>query len=105
MNPPIYRIVLIADYWRLMRDDKLVATYTTQALAKAGMAAEQRRDAARGAQMPLAAHATVRAGGGAVVELWTAAEQAAVIECGTAGDAHELAAMVNRCAIEVWRAK
>ena len=105
MSVPVYRIVLISGLWRLMRDDKLVSTYTTQALAKAGMAAEQRRNAARGAQMPLAAHATVRAGGGAVVELWTSAEQAAVIECGTAGDAHELAAMVNRCAVEVWRAK
>lgn len=50
MTPPIYRIVYLARNWRLMRDDKLVATYTTQAAAKAGMAAEQNRDAARAAK-------------------------------------------------------
>ncbi len=47
MNPSIYRIVFLNYNWRLMRDDKLVATYTTQAAAKAGMASEQNRDAAR----------------------------------------------------------
>lgn len=42
----IYRISLVSGLWRLMRDDRLHSTYTSQGAAKAGMATEQGRDVA-----------------------------------------------------------
>lgn len=44
MTNHIYRIALISGLWRLMRDDKLHSTYTTQQAAKDGMVYMQGRD-------------------------------------------------------------
>lgn len=91
----IYRIVLIGGLWRLMCDDKLHSTYTTQGAAKAGMANEQARDEKRKSEtQPLFRRHAERTEDGNVI-LFSDGKAVAILQCMTGTNAWDLADRIN----------